>query len=278
MAQSISQEAIGATGLPGATAASRHAGATTSGAPTTGTFAVGDFIVDQTGFMWVCTVAGNPGTWVKLLSGAVSLTTGVSGTLPVANGGTNLTTFTAANNALYSTSASALIAGTLPVLAGGTGVTTSTGTGSTVLGTSPVLTGAYETVSVSASALSGSTAASLAASTASFYLYTANPTASFTVNLTNVPTTTGQAVTFALGVVNGSSAYLPLNITINGTQAGASSSALPLEKATNNSITTYYQSGTAWSAADASTLNYYTITCICTGSSAWTMLLAQTKF
>ena len=41
MAQSISQEAIGATGLPGATAASRHAGATTSGAPTTGTFAVG---------------------------------------------------------------------------------------------------------------------------------------------------------------------------------------------------------------------------------------------
>ena len=63
MAQSISQEAIGATGLPGATAASRHAGATTSGAPTTGTFAVGDFIVDQSGAMWVCTVAGTPGTW-----------------------------------------------------------------------------------------------------------------------------------------------------------------------------------------------------------------------
>jgi len=246
MAQSISQEAIGATGLPGATAASRHAGATASGAPASGSFLVGDFIVDQTGFMWVCTVAGTPGTWVKLLSGAVSLTTGVTGTLPVANGGT--------------------------------GVTTSTGSGANVLGTNPVFTGAYETVSVSASALSGSTAASLAASTASLYLYTANPTASFTVNLTNVPTTTGQAVTFALGVVNGATAYLPLNITINGTQAGASSSALPLEKATNNSITTYYQGGTAWSAADASTLNYYTITCICTGSSAWTMLLAQTKF
>ena len=66
MAQSISQEAIGATGLPGATAASRYAGATTSGAPTTGTFAVGDFIVDQSGAMWVCTVAGTPGTWVKI--------------------------------------------------------------------------------------------------------------------------------------------------------------------------------------------------------------------
>jgi hypothetical protein len=38
-------------------------------------------------------------------------------------GGTGLTTFTAANNALYSTSASALTAGTLPVPAGGTGQT-----------------------------------------------------------------------------------------------------------------------------------------------------------
>ena len=63
MAQSISQEAVRNTGLPGATAASRYAGATASGAPTTGTFAVGDFIVDQSGAMYVCTVAGTPGTW-----------------------------------------------------------------------------------------------------------------------------------------------------------------------------------------------------------------------
>jgi hypothetical protein len=63
MAQSISQEAVVNTGLPGATAASRYAGATASGAPTTGTFAVGDFIVDQSGAMYVCTVAGTPGTW-----------------------------------------------------------------------------------------------------------------------------------------------------------------------------------------------------------------------
>jgi len=54
-------------------------------------------------------------------------------------GGTGLTTFTAANNALYSTSASALAAGTLPVAAGGTGVTSSTGTGSVVLSTTPTL-------------------------------------------------------------------------------------------------------------------------------------------
>jgi hypothetical protein len=54
-------------------------------------------------------------------------------------GGTGLTTFTGANNALYSTSSSALAAGTLPVLAGGTGVTTSTGTGNVVLSNSPTL-------------------------------------------------------------------------------------------------------------------------------------------
>ena len=63
----------------------------------------------------------------------------ITGTLGTGNGGTGLTGFTAANNAIYSTSSSALTAGTLPVLAGGTGVTTSTGSGSNVLSTSPTL-------------------------------------------------------------------------------------------------------------------------------------------
>jgi len=44
-------------------------------------------------------------------------------------GGTGLTTFTAANNALYSTGASTLTAGTLPVAAGGSGATTFTANG-----------------------------------------------------------------------------------------------------------------------------------------------------
>ena len=41
-------------------------------------------------------------------------------------GGTGLISFSAANNALYSTSSSALTAGTLPVAAGGTGITSTT--------------------------------------------------------------------------------------------------------------------------------------------------------
>jgi len=65
-----------ATGLTGATAASRYVGATASGAPTTGTFAVGDFIIDQTGKVYVCTVAGTPGTWVQVGATTTSVTMG----------------------------------------------------------------------------------------------------------------------------------------------------------------------------------------------------------
>ncbi len=52
-----------ASGLTGAMAASRYVGGTTTGPPTSGTFAVGDFVVAQDGFMWVCITAGTPGTW-----------------------------------------------------------------------------------------------------------------------------------------------------------------------------------------------------------------------
>ena len=56
------------SGLTGATAATRYVGGTTNGAPTSGTFAVGDFIVDQTATIWVCTTAGTPGTWWSTIS------------------------------------------------------------------------------------------------------------------------------------------------------------------------------------------------------------------
>ena len=52
------------TGLTGAVAASRYVGATASGAPASGTFAVGDWVIDQAGAIRICTVAGTPGTWV----------------------------------------------------------------------------------------------------------------------------------------------------------------------------------------------------------------------
>lgn len=70
----------------------------------------------------------NWGTNSLDLGGTTAITNGTWQGDPVASGygGTGLTTFTAANYALYSTSASALTAGTLPPVAGGTGQTTYT--------------------------------------------------------------------------------------------------------------------------------------------------------
>jgi hypothetical protein len=70
----------------------------------------------------------NWGTNSLDLGGSTVITNGTWQGTPIASGygGTGLTTFTAANYALYSTSASALTAGTLPPAAGGTGQTTYT--------------------------------------------------------------------------------------------------------------------------------------------------------
>lgn len=56
-------------GLTGATAPARFVGGTVSGAPVSGTFAKGDFIVDESGSVYVCTTAGTPGTWAQVGGG-----------------------------------------------------------------------------------------------------------------------------------------------------------------------------------------------------------------
>lgn len=49
----------------GATAATRYVGGTASGAPGSGTFVLGDYVIDQTGKVWICTTGGTPGTWTQ---------------------------------------------------------------------------------------------------------------------------------------------------------------------------------------------------------------------
>jgi len=65
--------AVATGGLTGATTATRFVGGTANGAPASGTFAVGDFIVDQTSSIFVCVVAGTPGTWSSTISNHVTL-------------------------------------------------------------------------------------------------------------------------------------------------------------------------------------------------------------
>jgi hypothetical protein len=50
------------SGITGATAASRYAGATASGAPASGAYVVGDWTIDRTGSIWICTTAGTGGS------------------------------------------------------------------------------------------------------------------------------------------------------------------------------------------------------------------------
>jgi hypothetical protein len=74
----------------------------------------------------VIKVGNNGGTTALTAASSGTVTIGtlnLTNALGAAYGGTGLTSFAAANNAIYSTSSSALTAGTLPVAAGGTNLT-----------------------------------------------------------------------------------------------------------------------------------------------------------
>ncbi len=74
-----------AAALTGATQASRYVGATTSGAPVSGTFVKGDWVVAQDGAIFVCTTGGTPGTWTQVgaASGVSSFNTRTGAVVPV---------------------------------------------------------------------------------------------------------------------------------------------------------------------------------------------------
>jgi hypothetical protein len=228
---------------------------------------------------------------------ALDISTGdITGTLPIANGGTGQTTQQAALNALAGTQTNnrvlrsdgtnttlsqlALatdVTGTLAVANGGTGVTTSTGTGNIVLSTSPTIStptistygnikALFETATVTVAAPSATT--NFDVITQAVQYYTGNVTNNFTFNIRGDGSTTlnsilaiGQSVTIVLLVTNGSVAYRPSVFQIDG-----------------SGITPKWQTATTPSFGNPNSIDVYTFAIIKTASATYTVLASQTQY
>lgn len=235
----------------------------------------------------VTPILGTPTSATLTNATGLPLTTGVTGTLPVGNGGTGATTLTA-NNVLLGNGTSAL-----QVVAPGSSGNVLTSNGTTWASTTPaagfstsanntftgtqsftgtssaaaiVLNDAAEVVTVSATAATGTINYDI--TTQSVLYYTSNASANWTVNFrassgTSLDTlmTTGQSMTVVFFVTQGSTAYYNNAVQVDG-----------------SSVTPKYQGGTAPTAGNASSIDAYTYTIVKTGSAAFTIFAAQTKF
>lgn len=233
-------------------------------------------------------VAWNGSDFVKIVSNPVVLTTDVSGTLPVANGGTGATSLTA-NNVLLGNGTSAF-----QVVAPGTSGNVLTSNGTTWTSTTPasgvslsanntwtgtqtfagtssvlgaVLTDTAEVATVSATAATGTI--NYDVTTQSVIYYTSNASANWTVNFRgssgtsmNTLLATGQSLTAAFLVTQGSTAYYNSAVQVDGTTTG---------------VTTRWIGG-APTAGNASGIDSYRYLIIKTGSATYTVLASVTQY
>jgi hypothetical protein len=193
--------------------------------------------------------------------------TGITGTLPVSNGGTGATTLTGVIKGNGTSAITAATAGT-DYVAPATATTftaTQTFTGSTTA-IAAVFQDAAEVVTVSATAATGTI--NYDVTTQSVLYYTSNASANWTVNVRGNGTTslntlmsTGQAITVVFLVTQGATAYYNNTFQIDG-----------------SSVTPKYQGGTAWTSGNASGIDAYSYTIVKTGSAAFTVFASQTQF
>jgi len=225
------------------------------------------FVTNSTGFAQTVKTSGGSG--ISVPNGA-SMTLRCDGTnvvvaenyfasmtlgsaLPVASGGTGATTLAGAN---------------IPVTNAAntfTGQQSFTGSSSTL---AAVLTDAAEVVTVSATAATGTINYDI--TTQSVLFYTSNASANWTVNLRassgtslNTAMSTGQSVTVAFLVTQGSTAYYNSAVQVDGTTSG---------------VTTRWQGGTAPAFGNASGVDAYSYTIIKTGSATFSVFASQTRF
>jgi hypothetical protein len=130
----------------------------------------------------------------------------------------------------------------------------------------PNLTSATETVTVSATAATGTVNVDIVPSSVKYF--TSNASANWTFNFRGDGSTTlnslfniGQSATVAFLVTNGVTAYYPTVFQVDG-----------------NAVTPKWQGGTAPSSGNASSIDSYTFTIIKTASATFTVLASQVKF
>jgi len=230
---------------------------------------------------------GTPASGVATNLTGLPLTTGVTGTLPIANGGTGATSNAGTAYALKGansdiTSITGLTTA-LTVAQGGIGSTTLAGASipvtsaansftakQTFTGATGSLASAFinatESSTISATAATGTI--NYDVTTQSVLYYTSNASANWTVNIRGNGTTslntlmsTNDSLTVVFLVTNGSTAYYNNAFTIDG-----------------NSVTPKYQGGTAPTSGNASSIDAYSYTIVKTGSAAFTVFASQTKF
>jgi hypothetical protein len=209
--------------------------------------------------------------------------------ISVANGGTGATSL-AANNVVLGNGTSAV-----QVVAPGTNGNVLTSNGTTWQSTTPpaafstsadntftgtqtfagtsaklaiVLNDAAEVATVSATAATGTIAYDI--TTQSVLFYTSNASANWAVNFRassgtslNTALATGQSVTAAFLVTQGSPAYFNNSVQVDGTTSG---------------VTTRWQGGTAPSSGNTNGIDVYMYTIIKTASATFTVLASQTRF
>jgi hypothetical protein len=183
---------------------------------------------------------------------AVTLTNGTG--LPISTGvsglGSNVATFLA-------TPSSANLASAL---------TDETGSGLAMFNANPLITTARETVTVSATAATGTV--NFDAITQSVLYYTTNASGNWTLNVRGNSGTsldsimsTGQSMTLVFLVTQGSTAYYQTALNID-----------------SSSVTPKWQGGSAPSAGNVSSIDAYVITIVKTGSATFTVFESQTQF
>jgi len=188
---------------------------------------------------------------------------------PTASVGTNTTQI--ATTAFVQAATTALNLGTMSTqnannvaITGGTVAGTTNSSNTFTTGNS--IQGLLEKATITASAPTSTT--NFDVQTQSVQYYTSNASADFLLNVRgdgsttlNSVMSTGQAITIALLVTCGSTAYYPNALSIDG-----------------NVVTPKWQNGATPAAGFASAINAYVYTIVKTGSATFTVLASQTKF